>query len=405
MLRALFLLLAAALAACGHASPKVAVATAPASTPVSVPPDLSPNQLRDRRAEPGVRAPAKPLVLDHARSVRCGKLAKGGEGDEADLLGGRLRVRAPAGAKVPPPLPDALASEEESRIVVDGARGEKLALAIVARETFQLDPDLYEPEADAPAKPGSLDQEAPKFLKATFPSANEGEPLEVTPVEIGPTKMRAYVARPPHPNAPPGHDTALALALLVAQDDGTLESVAFYVRGEAVRNATGSDLVGCTRLAERIASSLVPGPRKLERSPGLRHVADISSEEELAVTVPNDYVAVSSSSGARLYKLRPISLYAGSISVSLADGGRKVQHLPEGADATAAGKLLGRPIEWRGKTSPKGGFFFAEGPLDGLDSKEKGKTAEVLVKATRQAKTLDEMRGVAETLAVVKRPR
>jgi hypothetical protein len=356
------------------------------------------NVLRDRRSAPGVRAPAKPLVLDNARSVRCGGLAKGNEGDETDLLGGRLRVRAPAGAKVPPPLPDGPPAEEESRIVAEHSRGRestKLGLAIVARETFQLDPDLYEAEADAPAKPGSLDVEAPKFLKATFPTE---EPLEVKPVEIGPTKMRAYVARPARPNAPPGKDTALVLALLVAQDDGALESVGFYVRGEAVRNATGSDLVGCTRLAERIGSSLVPGPRKLERAAGKRHVADVSSEEEVEVTVPDDYVVVPSSAGARIVKLRPLSLYAGSINVSI--GPAKETRTPEGADEKVAGQLFGRSIEWRGKTTPKGGFFFAAEPLE---VKDKNLTAEILVKATRQAKALDEMRGVAETLALAKR--
>ena len=64
--------------------------------------------------------------------------------------------------------------------------------------------------------------------------------------------------------------------------------------------------------------------------------------------------------------------------------------IPARAEAVAAGKLLGRPVEWRGKTSPKGGFLFAAGPLEDA----KSKTAEVLVKATRQQKALDEMRGV-----------
>jgi hypothetical protein len=333
--------------------------------------------------------------------VKCGTLTRApADGETSDLLGGRLRVRPPPGAKAPAPLPDAPPIEEESRLVVDSAakkESSKLSFAIVARETFQLDPDLYEPEADAPMRPSSLDVEAPKFLKATFPSE---EPLEIVPVEIGsgPTKLRAYVARPAHPNAPPGKDTALALALLVAQDDGTLESVGFYVRGETVRNATGSELVGCTRLAERIASTITPGPRKLERAPGQRMVADVPPEGELALTVPQDYVAIPSGSGARITKLRPLSLYAGSINVSIAEGPES--KVPEGADATATGKLLGRPIEWRGKTSPKGGFFFAAGPLTPDDGK---KTAEVLVKATRQAKALEEMRGIAETLTLVKR--
>jgi hypothetical protein len=341
------------------------------------------------------------LVLDNARSVTCGKLKKGGEGSEVDLLGGRLRVRAPAGAKVPVPSPDAPPIEEESRVVADGGEAKpKVSLAIVARDTFQLDPDLYEPEPDAPAKPASLDVEAPKFLKATFPSE---EPLEITPVEVGagPSKMRAYAARPPHPNAPPGKDTALVLALLLAQEDGALESVAFYVRGEMVRNAVGTDLVGCTRLAERLASSLVSGPRKLERTPGRRHVADLPPDRELALTVPADYVAVPTGyglQGVRLTKLRPLPLYAGSIVVSVDSGAAPAP--PEGADAKAPGTLLGRTMEWRGKTTPRGGFFFASEPVD---PGGKPKTAAILVKATRQEKALHEMRAVAETLAVVKR--
>src|SRR5262249_53118198 len=101
----------------------------------------------------------------------------------------------------------------------------------------------------------------------------------------------------------------------------------------------------------------------------------------------------------RLTKLRPLSLYAGSIIVSV--GPSADAHVPEGADAKASGKLFGRPMEWHGKTTPRGGFFFAAEPFD--ESKDKSKVAEVLVKATRQAKALDEMRAVAETLAVVKR--
>jgi len=147
----------------------------------------------------------------------------------------------------------------------------------------------------------------------------------------------------------------------------------------------------------------VPGPRKLERSAGTRHVADVSSEQALAVTVPADYVAIPVSngrSGARITKLRPLSLYAGSISVMVGAGESRV---PEGSESTASGKLLGRPIEWRGRTSPKGGFLFAAEPIDRAAAADKSKTAEVLVKATRQAKALDEMRGVAETLSLVKR--
>lgn len=346
-----------------------------------------------------MRAPAKPLVIGAPGTAKCGKMTKPEKDAElGDLLSGRLQLRAPAGAKAPEPGKDAPSKEEESRLVVEEPAkahlNDKMALAIVAKETFQLDPDMYEPDADAPSKPGTLDAEAPKFLKATMPSE---VPMKYTPVEIGGDagpKLRAYVARPENPNAAPGKDTALVLGLLIAQEDGSLQSVGFYVRGEAVRNATGSDLVGCTRLAERVASTIVPGPRKLERAAGKRHIADVPPDQELVVSVPADYVVVSTpSGGAKVTKLRPLSLYAGNIAIALAD--QKKDTAPPG-DSTAKGKLLGHATEWRGQATPKGGFYFAAEPVD-------GKYAEVLVKATRQAKALDEMRGVAETMALLKR--
>ncbi len=348
-----------------------------------MPPDPSPNVLHDRRTEPAIRAPAKPLMAGKG-AARCGKVTLERATGESDLLEGRLRMRAPG--KAPAPLADAPPTAEESRLV---APGKNLSFAVVARETFQLDPDLYE---TPDAKAATLDIEAPKFLKATFPSE---EPLAVSPVMIG--KLRAYVARPSHPNAAPGKDTALVMALLLAQEDGALESVGFYARGETVRNATGSDLDGCTRLAEQIATTITPGPRQLERAAGKREIVTVSSDEVLALTVPNDWVAVRGTSSARLTKLRPLSLYQGSIHITVGEG---TEPMPEGADAVAAGTLLGHPVEWRGKTSPKGGFFYATEPLEPLSN---GKTAAVLVKATRQQRALDEMRSVAETLAVIRR--
>jgi hypothetical protein len=366
----------AALALLGCASSVKGPTTPPGETrsesAAAVPPDLSPNVLRDRRAQ----SRTAPKRLE-TRGAKCGKLAMGT--DDLDLLAGRLRLRAPRGGKVPPPHADAPPVEEESRVVADG---KDLSIAIVARETFQLDPDLYAPEADS--EPGTLDVEAPKFLKATFPL---DEKPEIVPIAIG--SLRAYAMRPEQPNAPPGKDTALVLAMLVAQEDGPLESVAFYVRGERVRVATGDDLVGCTRFAERLAATLSPGARKLDRAPGRREVASVNGSS-LAVTVPADYVVTRAATGSRLTKLRPLSMYPGSIVVNVSEGA----HPPDGAETTKPGKLLGKPIEWRGKATPKGGFLFAAEPIDG------GKFAEVLVKATRQEKALEEMRSVAETLVV-----
>lgn len=356
----------------------------------TAPPEVAPSTRRDRRDAPGVRAPARPLVLGKTKDVRCGKLSAADTATH-DLLAGRLRIAMPSGARAVASPADGPAEEEESRVVVEGGG---LALAVMAKETFQLDPDLYEPEADAPSKPASLDTEAPKLLKATFPAEDA---LEISPVTID--SLRAYVARPRAPMAPPGKDTALVLALLVAQPDGTLETLSFHVRdvkGEHVRTATGSALVGCTRLAERLASTIVKGPRELDREPGIRRIGTAPNGDDLVVRVPRDYVAVPTASGARLYKLRPLSLYAGSITVAL--GGDPKAGAPSDADRTVDGKLLGRATPWKGRSKPGGGgYLFAAAPIDDA------RVVSVLVKATRQATVLDEMRGVAETLATVPR--
>lgn len=355
----------------------------------TAPPELAPSTRRDRRDAPGVRAATRPLVLGKAKDAQCGKLpANAADAPAHALLSGRLEITMPKAARAVAAAAGGPAEEEESRIVLEGGG---LAMAVLAKETFQLDPDLYEAEPDAPSKPASLDVEAARFLKATFPGEDQ---LEIAPVTID--SLRAYAARPRQPMAPPGKDTALVLALLVAQPDGTLETVSFHVRdvkGEHVRNATGAALVGCTRLAERLASTIVRGPRELDREAGPRRVGPASSGDELVVRVPRDYVTVTTATGARLYKLRPLSLYAGSITVSL---GERPNAAPSDADRTVEGRLLGRATQWRGKTNPRGGgYLFAEAPTDD------GRFAGVLVKATRQATVLDEMRGVAETLAIV----
>ncbi len=425
--------LAPSLVACGgrQARPATPAAATPASASEAVPPALATNAERDRRADSGVRAPAKPLVLGGERSMpRCGKLgpavlgkgtssappagraARGrgragakpaaskpdakpeaSKGEPVDLLAGRLRVGPFPHSRALPAPKDGPTLEEESRVVVD-AGGE--GLAVVAKETFQLDPDRFAPEADAKPNPGTLDEEAPKFLKATFP--NE-EALEITPVEIGEAKLRAYAARPKEPNAPPGQDVALVLALLVAHPDGTLQSVTFHVKGEMVRVATGNALVGCTRLAERVAQTIVAGPRALEKSAGTRQLLPIAEGKDLVVRVPDDYVAVKGDDVVRLYKLRPLSLYAGNIAVVV---GPKRDGRPqeEGAGDAVAGKLLGRDVKWQRKTLPKGGgWLYASEPIEPGGPKY----ADVLVK-TRQAKMLDEMQKVAETLTVAPKP-
>jgi hypothetical protein len=398
--RLLFTLLALTLGCSGSGAPRPApAAPLPEERPAAAaaPAELAPNVARDRRGEAGVRAPAKPLVLKGP--AKCGKLgaaavnagAKARQ-EPAPLLGGRLQVSLGAPGRTIEPGPSEPALEEESRLVVQAGGA---ALAIVARETFQLDPDRFAPEPGAPVEPGHLDKEAPKFLRASFPTEN----LTVSPVALA-GDVRAYAGRPKEPNAPPGGDTALVLALLIAHPDGALQSVAFHVRGELVRAATGDALLGCTRVAERIAQTITPGPRELERQQGTRRLLPLGGEKELAVTVPADYVAVRAPSPetaplVRLYKLRPLSLYAGSIAITLSEAAD--DPAAAGADETVKGPLLGSEVTWKKKTLPNGGgWMFAAARPEG-----ESRFAAVLLRAMRQASVLDEFHAVAGTLAVV----
>lgn len=125
---ALTALALAVLEGCGGATSAPVATKAPSHEPaISTPADLSPNVMRDRRAEPGVRAAARPLVIGKPASVKCGGLTKSSSDAEmTDLLGGRLRVRPPSGARVPPAQADAQPLFEESRVILEpGSSGSK----------------------------------------------------------------------------------------------------------------------------------------------------------------------------------------------------------------------------------------------------------------------------------------
>lgn len=413
-LAASFLIAALAGVACAPAKPAVTPTPVVGQTAKEVPPpaDDGPNVLRDRRAEPGVRRAPTALLLDPraTRPPTCGKLgpilaphgrqerdARTDRAESAhDLLAGRLTIGVPPAARAPMEETRGSSAEIESRIVVETG---KEAMAIVAKETFQLDPDRWVVTGRDVKAPGTLDVEATKYLRATYRDEPE---LTITPVAIaqpnGPP-LRAYAARPKEPNAPPGKDTALALALLLEHTDGTLQSVAFYVRGEFVRNATGSALVGCTRAAEHIAATLRPGARTLERAAGKRTIAPLPSGGALTMNVLSDYVVITTPTGATVHKLRPLSLFAGSIAVALGDS--RPASTDDGASETARGTLLGRNIEWRTKRSVKSDLYVASLPLDPSDAgKRSAPSAEVLVTSSRHAAAIDELRAVAETLAL-----
>lgn len=343
-------------------------------------------------AAPLVRPPlaGKPLVRDSRRAVKCGKLA-GPLKATMPLLADRLRLTAPARARAEPRAWDIMDAPEadsgETRIMVGGEKsgglGSEEAMAIVATELWQLDPDVAKAEPGAIVQPGTFAEEAPKFLGAVFGDS------DVEAVAVADPELHVFAARPRKVELA-GRDSALVLALLMSLPDGTLQTVSFHISPVLVPQAAG-----CADLAERIAASLVVGPRRLTRAAGVRELAGLGPGR-LTITVPEDYVIVHQPAEDfdrhQIYKLRPLSLYPGDMVVAI--DSHPDRDLPAEATDKTPGKLLGKPITWQGQRTPRGGYLVVTQPIPDVEQR----FLQVIVRATREPKYLDEFRKVAETL-------
>src|ERR1051326_3052303 len=92
------------------------------------PPELVPTTRHDRRDEPGVRAPAKALVIGKPKDAACGKISIAPtDAAEHDLLAGRLKISL---AKYAREVGEGGATAaEETRVVIDGGA---IAMAVMA---------------------------------------------------------------------------------------------------------------------------------------------------------------------------------------------------------------------------------------------------------------------------------
>ncbi|HUJ57640.1 MAG TPA: hypothetical protein VLX92_04095 [Kofleriaceae bacterium] len=328
-------------------------------------------------------APAAPHAAPVAQ-LHCGKLAFALDRD-ATLLAGRLAYRGSSAARSEPrafgimdaPKPP----EQEERAMIGGGASAGAepgddAFVIFAEETWQLDPDRAKAEPDAVVHPGSLADEAPRFLRAIY-----GDEVEVAPIALGDPAIRAFAARPMFAHVEDGADHALVLGLLLALPDATLQTVSFDITPGLV-----PDAASCTTAAEQIAATLRPGPRRLVRAAGTRTLL-----APFTVTVPEDYVVVHQPGPDfdryELHPLRPLSLYPGSLTIAFDSSPDRTTEGP----ASEPGTLLGKPVTWTGERSDRGGMLVATQP-DGASF------VQVVVVATRQAKYLDQFRKVAETL-------
>lgn len=392
-------LVSAVFFACGAPSgaPSAGKAPAPVVSDVDGPIAASGAGAADAasKAAPHTRAPhtGKPIVRS-SDAKKCGKLA--GKLTAKPLLADRLRISVPPRAKVEPRpwnIMDAPEADlDETRVMIGGEKsgglGREEAMVVLATETWQLDPDVAKAEPGAIVQPGTFAEEAPKYLNAVF-----GE-SEVEAVAVADPSLHVYAARPRSVQLA-GNDSAVVLALLISYPDATLQTVSFHISPVLLPQAAG-----CTDLAERIAATLVTGPRKMQRAAGVRELAGAGANRRLTIAVPDDYVVVHQPAEDFdrhiIHKLRPLSLYPGHIVVSI-DSHPSDELDPDATDSVP-GTLLGQPITWRGQRSPRSFLVVThptpDGPRDYL---------QVLLLATREAKYLDEFRKVAETLKLTKK--
>ena len=290
-----------------------------------------------------------------AAAGELGKLAL----DKApiDLLGGRLTMRFPAGARIEARRASIMAAPEspqhETRVALE--KGDE-KLVVTAFELFELGGPDFE-------------QQARKDLAKL--KAKGGAPFAVAPLVTGSPKLRALAATAP--SLDPERKGQIVVALFVAHVDGTVQWIGF-----AVNPAAGKDAAGCTALAKRMAATLVPGPRALPRAAGLRSLDVLAKDTELQATVPAGWVAsVQPGPDFIVHQLRKLTNFgAPGLGIGVYVGGHpSYQHRqvdgPAPQVTVSKGKLLGKDVEWqqwtRGTGKDAATTLEAIAPLPGND--------------------------------------
>ncbi len=270
-------------------------------------------------------------VATAAPAAAGGKLAALSLAPQArPLLAGRLLIRLPRVAKTEPLPYDVMSApdpvETSTRYLID-AGPERLV--VVAEELFAL--------AGA-----ELAQRAPLELPKPFQLAAANAHWE--PVRVTRDKLRVLRVTP---KTRDDHPQAILLeGAVVANTDGTVQTVAAYVNPRGAR-----DRAGVAKLARAILATLAPGKRLLARQAGERRLA-LDARREIVATVPADVVLVRQDGPDfrrhSFYPLHPLGERRHFVQV-LVD-----RHPARGEDgaqstgrrSTVKGTLLGQPVVW-----------------------------------------------------------
>jgi len=254
----------------------------------------------------------------------AGELGKATLSDKPiKVLGGRLMVRMPLGARTEARLFGIMSApesdEHETRVVFDAGQ-ERLVL--MAHENFAFAGDDFEKDV--------------REWVAKWSGKYRIETLQL------PTRGLKAVAVIPL-NAPDhsrSDDATFVEGLLVESADRTIQSLDVYVN-----TAAEKDLEGCKAVAHRILMSVAPGKKELQLAAGERRLFANSKDLEISITVPKNTVATKQVGPDflvhRLIVLGRLGADSGSIGIYV--GGHP--SFKPGAKR-GEGMIFGKNVEW-----------------------------------------------------------
>lgn len=334
-------------------------------TPQPAPPDVEPT------------SPTTSATASESASPDAGAPATAGPlGDHIPLLGDRVRVRGPDGAKVTPRGHSIMAADtsndEETRVVLVPGAGEMAKFVLLARESFVY--GTGDVMADAKVLLGKEADE----LK-----------LENTKVGAGLTAVALVPKRDLD-----SHGALFVLGAVVERSDKTLCELSFYITSDMV-----AERLEWTKRAQTILASAEPGNGKL---PGAKkHQLDTGQGQVLSLEFPRQTVLTRQEGpDFWVYRFRELGKLGESMpTVGLYIGGHPSHQFKQAGVSDKkvkkqSGRLLGKTTDWYTWTSEDGDQISeAIAPL--------GKHDRVHVFVTGAAKTHAELRRALETMRLV----
>lgn len=269
------------------------------------------------------------------------------------LLGGRLRVRMPAAARLEARAASLMAAEEanedETRVVLD-AGPERLVF--MTYELYALSGPSFEAAARADTEtgfPGQTPRLSPSGGCGGVPRAMLVEPGSLATTDEAVFVLGAYLANP----------------------DGSVQYAAVYVNPEAAKSPEGCGRLATALGAPRGGDVAVPGDHRACRSVARRVIASLSVGDRpltlprgslqlevgrgarLVLATPGD-LAVSTQRGPdflvhRLRRLGVLGQPAASLGVYVGDhpSFHHRQQDAAGSIEKKTGTVLGKPAEWQ----------------------------------------------------------